>query len=117
MVVAVESDEALAAAAQENLTQLDVGNAAVITGDSAKGAPDQGPFDLILIDGVIEVRPDTLLAQLKDHGRLAAIQRRGGVSRGVIYRRSGDAFAATEKFDATAKTVIPGFAAAKTFVF
>jgi len=117
MVVAVESDEALAAAAQENITKLDVANAAVITGDSAKGAPGQGPFDLILIDGVIEIRPDTLLAQLKDGGRLATIERRGGVSRGVVYRRSGDAFAATEKFDAMAKTVLPGFAAAKSFVF
>ncbi len=117
MVVGVESDEALAAAAQENLTRLDVGNAAVITGDSAKGAPDQGPYDLIFVDGVIEVRPDALLAQLKDGGRLAAVERRGGVSRGVIYRRSGDAFASKEKFDATAKTVLPGFAAAKTFVF
>ncbi|WP_375204036.1 protein-L-isoaspartate O-methyltransferase family protein [Hyphococcus sp.] len=117
MVVAVESDEALAAAAQENLTQLDVANAAVIIGDSLKGAPDQGPFDLILVDGVIEIRPDALLAQLKDGGRLAAIERREGVSRGVVYRRSGDAFAAKEKFDAMAKTVLPGFAAAKSFVF
>lgn len=117
MVVAIEADETLAAAAQENLTALDVANAAVITGDSAEGAAGQGPFDLILIDGVVEVRPDALLAQLKDGGRLAVIEKRGGVARGVVYRRSGDAFSSAEKFDATAKTVLPGFAAAKSFVF
>jgi len=117
MVVAVESDEALAAAAQENLTRAGVANAAVLTSDNAKGAPGQGPFDLIFVDGVIEVRPDALLAQLKDNGRLAALFRRNGVSRGVIYRRSGDAFAGSEKFDASAKSVLPGFAAEKSFVF
>ena len=117
MVVAVEADEALAATAQEVLTELDVANAAVITGDCVEGVPNQGPFDLIFIGGVIEIRPDALLAQLKDGGRLVAVQRCGGVSRGVVYRRSGDAFACTEKFDATAKSVLPGFAAVKAFVF
>lgn len=117
MVVAVEGDEALAAAAQENLTKLGVSNAAVLQADNAKGAEDQGPYDLIFIDGVIERRPDALLAQLKDGGRLAAIQRRNGVARGVLYRRSGEAFACVEKFDASAKSVLPGFAAEKTFVF
>jgi protein-L-isoaspartate(D-aspartate) O-methyltransferase len=117
MVVAVESDEKLAAAAQENLTKLGVSNAAVLACDSTKGAPDQGPYDLIFIDGAVEVRPDALLAQLKDGGRLAAIQRIRGVPRGVIYRRSGDAFACSEKFDATTKTVLPGFEAKKSFVF
>ncbi|MCK5744615.1 MAG: protein-L-isoaspartate O-methyltransferase, partial [Oricola sp.] len=117
MVVAVEGDEALAAAAQDNLTKLGVSNAAVLQVPHEAGAADQGPYDLIFIDGVIEKRPDALLQQLKDGGRLAAIQRIGGVSRGVLYRRSGDAFACVEKFDASAKTVLPGFAAEKTFVF
>ncbi|GJL93372.1 protein-L-isoaspartate O-methyltransferase family protein [Hyphococcus sp.] len=117
MVVAVETDEALAASAQENLTRIGVANAAVLASDSAKGAAGQGPFDLIFIDGVIETRPDALLAQLKDDGRLAAIMRRGGISRGVLYSRAGDATACSEKFDASAKMVLPGFAAEKSFVF
>ena len=117
LVVAVEGDEALAAAAQENLTTLGVANAAVLASDSAAGAASQGPYDLIFIDGVIEIRPDALLKQLKDGGRLAAILRRNGISRGVIYRRDGDAFACSEKFDARAKTVLPGFEATKSFVF
>lgn len=117
MVVALESDEALCAKAQDNFDTLGCGNAAAIVGDPWKGAPDQGPFDLIFICGVIEREPELLLQQLKDGGRLAAIMRRDGVSRGVIYVRSGDAFAYTEKFDATAKTPLPGFEAPKTFVF
>jgi protein-L-isoaspartate(D-aspartate) O-methyltransferase len=117
MVVAVESDETLATEAQEHMTALDVNNAAVISGEAAKGAAGQGPYDLILIDMAIEKRPDTLLDQLKDGGRLAAIFRENGVSRGVVYRRTGGVFSSAVKFDASAKMVLPGFEAEKAFVF
>lgn len=117
MVVALESDEALCAKAQENLNILGFSNAAVIAGDPQKGAADQGPYDLIFIDGVIEVEPTDLLKQLKPEGRLAAILRQDGVSRGVVYQRSGDACSYTEKFDAAAKTALAGFEAEKGFVF
>lgn len=117
MVVAVESDETLAAAAQENLTSLGVSNAAVLAQDSTKGVAGQGPYDLIFVDGVIEARPQALLGQLKDGGRLAAVYREKGVSRGLIYNRSGEAIGSTAKFDATAKVVTPGFEAKKSFVF
>ena len=117
MVVSLERDEALAAQAQENLTAIGVSNAAVITGDSVEGAPGQGPYDLIFIDGAIEQRPEKLLSQLKNDGRLATMMRKNGVSRGVVYKRSDDAFACTEKFDAATTVVLPGFGAEKTFVF
>jgi len=117
MVVSIESDEALAARAQENLTAIDQTNAAVIAGDPLMGARDQGPFDLIFIGGAIERRPDALLDQLKEGGRLAAIMRRNGVSRGVIFRRSGGTVSKVEKFDAATKAILPGFEAPKAFVF
>lgn len=117
MVVSLESDEAMATAAQDNLTNLGVSNAAVITGDPWQGAKDQGPYDLIFLGGAIERQPDALLAQLKDGGRLATILVTGGVSRGGIYRRSGDVFSFTGTFDAATRTVLPGFEQAKSFVF
>ncbi len=117
MVVALEVDEALAAKAQENLTAIGVSNAAVITGNPIEGAPKQGPFDLIFIGGAIEKRPEKLLAQLKSSGRLATILRKDGVSRAVLYKRTGDAFSCTENFDAATTAIMPGFEAEKTFVF
>jgi protein-L-isoaspartate(D-aspartate) O-methyltransferase len=117
MVVSIESDEALAARAQENLSSLGFDNAAVITGDPWRGAKDQGPFDLIFVDGAIEREPESLLQQLNDGGRLAAFRHKDGVSRGVVYRRSGDAIACAEYFDAATKFVLPGFEAPKVFVF
>jgi protein-L-isoaspartate(D-aspartate) O-methyltransferase len=117
MVVGLETDETLAGLAQENLNAIGVTNAAVIVGDLAAGAEKQGPFDLIFIGAAIEIEPRRLLEQLKEGGRLATVLRAGGVSRGVVYRRSGEVFAPASAFDATASAILPGFAAAKTFQF
>ena len=43
-VVAVESDATLAAAASKTLAELNVDNAAVVTGDLQRGKPEQGPL-------------------------------------------------------------------------
>jgi protein-L-isoaspartate(D-aspartate) O-methyltransferase len=117
MVVAVEADEGLASLAQENLQALDITNAAVIVGNPAEGAAGQGPFDIIFVGGAIAVEPKSLLDQLKDGGRLAAIRREGGVSRGVVYQKSGGAVAARIVFDAGTAAILPEFSAPKTFTF
>ena len=117
MIVAVENDEALAAAAQDNWSAAGVVNAAVVSAEPAAGAPKQGPFDVIVIAAAIESEPAALLKQLKDGGRLGAILRRNGVAKGVVWRRSGAATAAHEIFDASARIIAPGFARPKSFVF
>jgi len=116
MVISIESDEALASVAEDNLNSLGYSNAVVIAGDPWKGAREQGPYDLIFVGGAIERNPDLLLEQLKDGGRLATIMRQGGVSRGVIITRSGDAYSCAEKYDAATKSILPSFEAPKTFV-
>jgi protein-L-isoaspartate(D-aspartate) O-methyltransferase len=117
MVVSLEYDDDLAASAQENLNSLGFSNAAVLTGDPARGAPKQGPFDVIFIGGAIERRPDALLEQLTEGGRLATILREDGVSRGGVYVRSGEAFSFTPTFDAASSAVLSGFEKPKAFVF
>ncbi len=117
MVVAIESDEALATTAQENLTALDVANAAVVVSEARIGAADQGPFDIIFLGSVIELEPETLLAQLKEGGRLVTILRTDGVSKGVVYKKSGTACSPTEAFDSSASTILPGFQAVTGFRF
>ena len=117
MVVGVEGDETLAAAAQQNLSDIGVDNAAVVVADPAKGVPAQGPFDVIFLGGGVAVEPEALLTQLKPGGRLVAIRRENGVSRGVVWRRHGDAFAARALFDAGSAAVLPEFEAPKSFRF
>lgn len=104
-VIAIEPDEAMAAQAAETLETLEIDNAIIRAGDAAAGDPAHGPFDAIFINGAVEVVPDALGRQLKEGGRLIAIN--GG--KAVSYIRAGDQLQARRLFD-TAAPVAPGFA-------
>jgi protein-L-isoaspartate(D-aspartate) O-methyltransferase len=115
-VVGVEVDAALAAEAVKALATKGVANAAIYTGALPAGRPDDGPYDAILIEGAITGTPLTLLDQLKDGGRLVAIQQSGAVGKATVWTRAGRVFDARDAFDAGA-AVLPGFERAKTFTF
>lgn len=119
-VVALEEDADLAAAATQAVAALDGGggdNIVVENGPLTAGWPSQAPYDVILLEGGIEVRPDGLLDQLADGGRLVAMRRdAGGVQRGVLYLKQGDAIAVRTAFDGATPT-LPGFAKAPAFTF
>ena len=74
-VVGVESDAELAARATGLLTDLEVDNAAVVEGAFDAGLPDQGPYDIIVLNGAVPDVPAALLDQLADGGRLLAVVR------------------------------------------
>ncbi|MGR3661333.1 MAG: protein-L-isoaspartate O-methyltransferase family protein [Paracoccaceae bacterium] len=90
-VVAVESGSERAVEAQEILAANDVDNVAVIAGPLAQGAAKHGPYDAVTIQGGVEDIPDTLIAQVKDGGRIAAIFLDGalGVCR-IGYKSDGE---------------------------
>ena len=111
-VTALEPVPALASAARERLGP----GTAVIEGALDKGAPTEGPFSAILVNGRIEVRPQTLLDQLEDDGRLVCVMGRDRGAKATIFVRSGDAFGSRPMFDAA----LPGlsaFAASTGFAF
>lgn len=60
-----------------------------VSGNPAKGNAKGAPYDVILIDGVIDAFPDALSAQLADGGRVAAGFNERGVSRLVSGRKAG----------------------------
>jgi protein-L-isoaspartate(D-aspartate) O-methyltransferase len=107
-VVAVEEDEARVTEAQANLSAHDVDNAAVVHGTLAAGAPKQGPYDVIVLEGAAEQVPATLVDQLKDGGRMAVLFSEGalGVMR-IGYKLDG-AMTWRMAFNAGAP-VVPGF--------
>ena len=72
-VVAVEDDEARAQEAQSNLSEQGVDNAAVMAGPLEEGSAKSGPYDIIILQGGAEQVPETLLSQLRDGGRIAAV--------------------------------------------
>lgn len=72
-VIAVEENEALAADAEALLAEIGLVNAVVEQGPIAAGAPQHGPYDVITLQGAVEVVPQAITDQLKEGGRMAAI--------------------------------------------
>ncbi len=113
-VMAVEDNEGHAAEAQRTLGVEGVDNAAVVAGPLAAGSARHCPYDVITVQGGVEVVPQAILDQLKDGGRIGCVFMEGalGVAR-VGYKADGR-MTWRSVFNASAP-VLPGFAAARGF--
>lgn len=107
-VIAREEDEALAAEAERRLAEAGVDNVAVIAGPLAAGDDRHGPYDVIVVEGAVEVLPDDLDGQLKDGGRIAAIFSDGAAGAVRIGYKLGGHLDWRFAFNATAP-VLSGF--------
>lgn len=114
-VVALEADRDMAGAAAALLDELGAGNAKVIVGALAGGAPAEGRFDAILINGAVPAVPPALIDQIADGGRLVAMLRKGPVCRAHVWRRSGKAVDCQPAFEGAAAP-LPGFEEPAEFV-
>jgi len=114
-VVAVEEDESMAAEAQRTLSAEGVDNAAVVVGPLAAGDARHAPFDVITIQGGVEVVPEALLAQLKEGGRIGAVFMEGALGTARIGYKIDGVVSWRQVFNAAAP-VLPGFSAARGFV-
>ncbi|WP_188657755.1 protein-L-isoaspartate O-methyltransferase family protein [Sphingomonas metalli] len=113
-VTAVESDASLAAIARERLADTD--GVTVVEGPLAEGAPDHGPFDLLLVDGAVETLPEALVAQLRPGGRIATGLIERGVTRLASGRRTTSGHGVVPFVDAEC-VVLPGFSVPSGFRF
>jgi protein-L-isoaspartate(D-aspartate) O-methyltransferase len=113
-VVALEEDTDLARRAETALAKA--GAVTVVRGPLTAGWSAAAPYDLILLDGAIEVAPEALGQQLKPSGRLAAVFGRGPAAKAMIYRSIEGQLVGRPIFDAAAP-LLPGFAAPPAFVF
>ncbi|WP_170770250.1 protein-L-isoaspartate O-methyltransferase family protein [Ruegeria lacuscaerulensis] len=114
LVVAVEEDEELATEAQTVLMEADADNAIVHVGPLEQGATEHGPYDVILIQGGVEHVPDALLAQLKDHGRIACLFMDGELGTVRIGHKSGERVTWRHAFNANAP-VLRAFSTDRVF--
>ena len=106
-VTALEADEALSATAKKSLAAAGAAGVEVVTGPLEQGYVRNAPYDVILINGAVDVRPDALLQQLAEGGRLVCVKGRGRAARATLYVRSGDAFGERILFDAAAPMLAP----------
>ena len=119
-VVGLEPEPELAETARRMLRELAIENATIVEGALAAGTPEDGPYDVILLNGSIEEIPASVLGQLREGARLAAI-----LASGANSARPGKAFlfvkidgeaSGLPHFDAGARA-LPGFSRAPAFAF
>lgn len=115
-VVGLETDDETVDRATALLMDLDVVNAAVVKGDLKRGAPEHGPFNVIIVGGAVAEVPKAWFGQLANGGRLAVIIKDGPIGRATIFTKSGTAIGDRVVFDAHAP-FLPGFEPASSFVF
>jgi protein-L-isoaspartate(D-aspartate) O-methyltransferase len=115
-VVALEQDAALAAKAQEVLAGLGYDTVAVVEGPLAGGHAPEAPYDVILIEGSVEQIPGALFDQLKDGGRLVAVEGFGNAAVARLHVKHNGVVSARRAFNAAVKP-LPGFHTAPVFQF
>ncbi|MCJ2081406.1 protein-L-isoaspartate O-methyltransferase family protein [Methylobacterium sp. J-090] len=113
-VVATESSATLAAGARERLGDLT--GIEVVEAPLEAGAPASAPYDAILVNGRVEIRPQALLEQLKEGGRLVCVFGPPRAAKATLFVRTGEAFGTRPLFDA-ALPALGAFAAANDFAF
>ncbi|MGJ8546939.1 MAG: protein-L-isoaspartate O-methyltransferase family protein [Sulfitobacter sp.] len=113
-VIAVEEEPSFAAEAQEALVAVGADNAVVHVGPLVGGAPQHGPYDVIIVQGGVGVWPVALSDQLKDGGRIAALFMEGALGEVRIGHKRGADLHWRRAFNASAP-VLPGFAPEAAF--
>jgi protein-L-isoaspartate(D-aspartate) O-methyltransferase len=115
-VIALEPNGSLVQQARSVLSALGSRNVTVVQGPLAEGAPVSGPYDVIVIDGGVEIIPEDLCGQLSPHGRLVAVVGAGPIGKATLFQAINGKFSGRALFDANAP-MLPGFNAAPEFVF
>ena len=114
-VVAVEENELMASDAQRSLSAESVDNAAVVVAPLHAGDARHGPYDVMMVQGGVEIVPDALTDQLKDGGRIGAVFMEGALGVARIGHKANGRVTWRFAFNATAP-VLHGFAAKPAFV-
>ena len=106
-VLSLEINPELAQQARVNLQKAGIHNAEVRQFDGARGAPADGPFDVIVLSGSVAEVPPALLAQLKVGGRLIGIVGDEPMMSVTLIRRSGETeFKTSELWDTVAPRLL-----------
>ena len=113
-VVALESEGHLLATCRTMLEGAS--NIELVEGDLVRGHAASGPYDVILLEGAVEVVPEALLGQLSDRGRLVAVKGYGRTGRATVHVRIGNEVSERVAFDAAVRP-LKGFEKPPVFAF
>ncbi len=122
-VVGVESDPTLITSGIKNITMLGLTNAEMQLGPVRDGWMDQAPYNVILINGSVDIVPEGLFTQLAEGGRLLAVMRGYGpghfhIGEARLYEKIHGAISQRALFDANIKPLpLQGFQETPKFTF
>ena len=115
LVIAVEQDKGFAAEAEEILSEAGADNVVVQVNKLEDGAPQHGPYDVIILQGGVEEIPSSILSQLKNGGRIGAIFIEEGLGTARIGYKFNDNVNWKYSFNASVP-ILEGFLKQKDFV-
>ena len=113
-VVVLEDTPERIAEAQDALTEAEADNVILQLGHLVEGAAQHGPYDVIVIEGAVEMVPPGLVAQLKEGGRIACIFSDAALGTAKIGYKLNGRVTWRALFNAGAP-LLPGFQAARDF--
>ena len=117
-VVAVESDPLLAAAAEQMLKEFGLDRVRQIAGPMEQGVAQSAPYDVILIEGAVQLVPPSIFDQLVEGGRLATVLAGppGALGEAQLFVKEGGVSSGRALFEAGTPS-LPGFAPPPKFTF
>jgi protein-L-isoaspartate(D-aspartate) O-methyltransferase len=116
-VIALEDNEDAVNAMADRFARIGLDQAVAVEGRLAEGLPEQGPFNLIFVSGMVETVPQAWLDQLADGGRMGVVVRAGrDLGRARVYVRSGETVSCRDVFECCPPP-LPGFEIRPGFVF
>lgn len=115
-VVALECDEHLAREATDTLSALGCDTVAVVEAPLPGGHAEEAPYDVIVVEGAVAAVPQALFDQLRDGGRLVAVEGFGNAGIARLYVRDGAVVSGRRAFNAAVKP-LPGFEPVESFQF
>ena len=108
-VVSIERYRTLTDIARDRLKTLGYANVTVRAGDGLAGAPDEAPFDRIMITAAAEEIPQGLLDQLADGGKMVLpLGRRGGAQHIVKLSKTADGLGRQDLIAVRFVPLLPG---------
>jgi len=115
-VIALEQDAELVRLAYSLCPAVGAANVIVTQGPLNQGIRAKAPYNVIFVNGAIEERPDTLLSQLTEGGRLVAVVCEGPVGKARLFLKEHGGISVREAFDASVPALV-GFSKSVGFVF
>ena len=95
-VISIEEDKELIDFSEEAVKKNGIDNIVFINNAMIEGCSEQGPFNAIIIEGVIDEVPSKILNQLDHNGRLIAMINDNGISNVIQFQKKNNTF--TERF-------------------